>query len=116
MRESGGSAWPPLKAPGGAVDLIQGTQLPQSLRLTGEFDPDDWHRLQQEALACLASGGDVAVDCSALTYLDLGTLQLLLALHASLAKKQQQMYLMEIGDPLRKWLRIAGVPETLYAA
>ena len=56
--------------------LVNGTMLRVergdgfSLRLTGEVDISNAIQLEQELIPALASGGDIVLDCSGLTFMD----------------------------------------------
>lgn len=69
--------------------------------------------LQQNALHLLDHGQDVELNCSSLNYLDLGTLQLLLALGRALAEKGRKLRAREVGNAVEQWLRISGATDLL---
>lgn len=65
--------------------------------------------LREAALAALSRGKDVILNLDRVDHLDASALQILLALHAALKMRGQNLLLLKASPRLRKWFEFAGV-------
>jgi len=84
-----------------------------TLNLPERPDEEVLNGLYQQALTSLMQDADCEADCSALDYLDVGTLQLLLALNVALQARKKELRLTGVSDALRQWLGISGAAHHL---
>lgn len=82
-----------------------------TLQISERPDEETLIGLHRQALTLLQSSGDIRVEFADSGYLDLGTLQLLLALQKSLAARCNVLQLNGVGERLKNWLRIGGAQD-----
>ena len=79
------------------------------LHLEGIVGVTQAKRLQQMALKLAASGQCVKVRCEHLQHIDCAGVQVLLALHETLAGKGVEMKIQNMPDSVHQTLRTAGL-------
>jgi anti-anti-sigma factor len=72
----------------------------------------DWlpaEELREAAIAALSQGKNVTLNLDRVDHLDASALQILLALHAALKMRGQNLLLLKASPRLRKWFEFSGV-------
>lgn len=93
------------------VSVADDPARPGSARLVlgGRVRVAEAAALHQAALAAVARGGAVTVDCGAAEYLDATAIQVVLCLGRELAGRGRRCDVAGVGGPLAEAFRLAGV-------
>ncbi len=83
------------------------------LRLEEAEEPGRADELHALATKLLDAPGDVTVDCTGTPHLDTAALQILAALALDLGRRGRSLELIGVGEPLARYLALAGLDAVL---